>query len=86
MTLKEKLKNILIDWIEKDYNRKHISEIIEIYADEYAIEFADWLHNGRFNQYGSHWTNPKIPKDSKGDWVFFTSKQLLEIFKKEKQL
>ena len=36
MTLKEKLKNILIDWIEKDYNREHVAEVIEIYADEYS--------------------------------------------------
>jgi len=43
MTLKEKFKNILIDWIDEYYNREHIAEVIEINADNYAIDFADWL-------------------------------------------
>ena len=42
MTLKEKFKNILIDWIDEYYNREHIAEVIEIDADDYAIEFAKW--------------------------------------------
>jgi hypothetical protein len=45
MTLKEKFKNILIDWIDEYYNREHIAEVIEIDADDYAIEFANWLFN-----------------------------------------
>lgn len=53
-------------------------------TEELTIEFADWLNNGRFSQYGSQWTNPKLPKNSKGDWIFFTSKQLYELFKRER--
>jgi len=52
----------------------------------YMIDFANFLNNGRFTQYGSYWINPKLSKDLNGDWVFFTSEQLLEIYKKEKGL
>ena len=45
MTLKEKFKNILINWIDEYYNREHIAEVIEIDADDYAIEFSNWLFN-----------------------------------------
>jgi len=45
MTLKQKFKNILIDWIDEYYNREHVAEVIEIDADDYAIEFANWLFN-----------------------------------------
>jgi hypothetical protein len=53
-------------------------------TEELTIEFADWLNNGRFSQYGNQWTNPKLPKNSNVDWLFFTSKQLYEIFKRER--
>jgi hypothetical protein len=45
MTLKEKFKNILIDWIDEYYNREHIAEVIEIDADNYAIDFLEWCEN-----------------------------------------
>lgn len=73
MTLKEKFKNILIDWIDEYYDREHIAEVIEIDADDYAIEFAEWYLN--------------LSKSD--DWEKFdnnTNKQLLEIFKIEKRL
>ena len=54
--------------------------------DYYMTDFANWLNNGRFTQYGSHWINPKLSKDLNGDWLFFTSQQLLEIYKKENEL
>lgn len=50
MTLKEKFKNILIDWIDEYYNREHVAEIIEIDADNYAIEFAEWLMDGHVSK------------------------------------
>ena len=53
-------------------------------TEELTIEFVDWLNNGRFTQYGNQWTHPKLPKNSKGDWIFFTSKQLYELFKRER--
>jgi hypothetical protein len=43
MTLKEKFENILCNWIDKDYNREFVAKQIEIDADDYAIEFAEWV-------------------------------------------
>ena len=55
-------------------------------ADDFAIGFAEWLNNGRFSQYGGSWIDPRKHKDKDGNWLFFTSKELLEIYKKEKGL
>jgi hypothetical protein len=52
-------------------------------ADGYAIEFADWLNKERFSPYGNQWTDNKLSKDPNGNWLFYTSKQLYEIFKKQ---
>jgi hypothetical protein len=79
MKLREKFENILCDWIDKDYNREFVAKQIEIDADDYAIEFAEWL-------------TIKYPNQRKfllkqGDLLgFYTTKELLEIFKKEKGL
>ncbi len=43
MTLKEKIENILCNWIDKDCNREFVAKQIEIDADDYAIEFGEWL-------------------------------------------
>ena len=43
MTLKEKFENVLHNWIDKDYNRQHVANELEIDSDEFAIEFAEWL-------------------------------------------
>jgi hypothetical protein len=70
-------------------NESQASRIIEQYVhyqEEMTIAFADWLNNGRFSQYGDSWTNPRLPKDKDGDWVFFSSKQLYDIFKRERNL
>lgn len=72
MTLKEKIKDVDIE--------KGMSDRIEQIADNYAIEFGDWIgkntityHNGKFRM------KTLTP-------VFLTSEQLLERFKKEKGL
>ncbi len=79
------MKNELNKLLEnRIYNHEDCVSKIEELSDKQTIEFADWLNNGRFSQYGNSWTNPKLPKNSKGDWVFFTSKQLYEIFKRER--
>jgi endonuclease III len=77
MTLKEKFKNILIDWIDEYYNREHIAEVIEIDADNYAIEFAEWLDT-LIDKFGF--------LEYKRNYINKTKKELLEIFKKEKGL
>ena len=39
MTLKEKFENVLHNWIDKDYNRLHVANELEIDSDDYAIGF-----------------------------------------------
>lgn len=72
MTLKEKIKDVDIE--------KGMSDRIEQIADDYAIEFGDWIgkntityHNGKFRM------KTLTP-------VFLTSEELLERFKREKGL
>ena len=71
MTLKEKFENEILT------NNSFIS--IEKIADEFAIEFAEWI----FNQ------NPiSLTKKSGLDNSYMrkSTKELLEIYKKEKEL
>ena len=65
MTLKEKLDII------KNYDEQDPYQTFMTIADDYAIEFAEWLVI-RYNE----------------DIIYdeYTTKQLLEIFKKEKGL
>lgn len=72
MTLRDKIKDVDIE--------KGMSDRIEQIADDYAIEFGNWIgkntityHNGKFRM------KTLTP-------VFRTSEQLLERFKKEKGL
>ena len=44
MTLKEKFENVMHNWINEDYDRKHVASELEIDADEFAIGFAEWLN------------------------------------------
>jgi hypothetical protein len=76
MTLKEKFKQ----WLDTD-PRLQIREVpLEVIADEFAIEFAEWL-----GKYGNTRLN-------NGNWMInhelkaLTSKEVLERFKKEKGL
>ena len=88
MTLKEKFK-------ERLYNQSHddseclrikfenIDKVIDSQvkiADEFAIGFADWVGQNTIN-YSSGKFRMKTLKPT-----LFTSKELLEIFKKEKGL
>jgi len=72
MTLKEKFKNIVCN-IEIS-NEKLINKSEQI-ADDYAIEFAEWLMS-----------NPDLEFEYEDDNHTDGLKQLLEIFKKEKGL
>ena len=80
MTLKEKFENVLHNWINKDYDRQHVANELEIDSNDYAIEFAEWL-----GKYGNTRLN-------NGNWMInhelkaLTSKEVLERFKKEKGL
>lgn len=81
MTLKDKFINILHNWIDKDYDREHVSVLLEIDADDYAIEFAEWLNINYFQIVGTKTWCKTLSMKYK-----YTSKELLEIFKKEKGL
>ena len=78
MTLREKFAEFTKQesWEKENYNAKECEQI----ADDYAIEFGDWIgknaityHNGKFRM------KTLTP-------VFRTSEQLLERFKIEKGL
>ena len=79
MTLREKFKDVLINPI---WQMTMIDKQIEI-ADEYAIEFAEWcafyIYKSR-NVFGD-----MLHAKSKYDETYAT-KELLEIYKKEKGL
>lgn len=79
MTLKEKYINLFPHQTE-EYLSHEEAEVCEQIADNYAIEFAEWLYR---------YDNTRLPN---GNWIIklglkpYTSKELLEIFKKEKGL
>lgn len=83
MTLKEKLFNIVFDnaWTYKHENT--IPELEKI-TEEFAIEFAEWCDDNYFKngKGSSNWSESLDWDDDKK----LTTKQLLEIFKKEKGL
>lgn len=54
------------------------SKKIETIADDYAIEFLDWIEDKNFQVYSNGWSNYQYSKKN--------SKELLKIFKKEKGL
>jgi hypothetical protein len=68
MTLKEKLDVI------KNYDEQDPHETFMRIADDYAIEFAEWVAK-------EFWLSPNCKYSE-----VQTSKELLEIFKKEKGL
>ena len=78
MTLKEKFSLILMEFWINDWEDE-----CEKIADEFAIEFAEW--NSYKYKYlpnkGWFATTYQLEMD-----IFITSKELLEIYKKEKGL
>jgi hypothetical protein len=75
MTLKEKFALILMEFWSSDWESKCEQE-----ADEFAIGFAEWLYK---------YDNTRLPN---GNWIIklglkpYTSEEVLEIYKKEKEL
>lgn len=72
MTIKEKL----CEPLGKFYTET--SKELEQIADDYAIEFAEWIGTNNYKKYSNGWANFSTKAT--------TAKKLLEIFKKEKQL
>jgi len=90
MTLKQKLNNSIITNIHivesenrmcYDYNHLELAESCEVIADEFAIGFAEWLANS----YYSYNFGIKMFQHRNKE-IYKTIKELLEIYKKEKNL
>ena len=61
-------------------------EVVKNYesiADQFAIEFTEWCDNNYFRMGNTHFWSASLNRD---DNVKYQTKELLEIFKKEKQL
>jgi hypothetical protein len=75
MTLKDK-------FLEKSFcmceDESQVEKFVKI-ADDYAIEFAEWILNYGFQKYSNGWE--KLFDSGK-----YTTQELLEIFKKGKEL
>jgi protoheme ferro-lyase len=62
-----------------DLYDSNFSKECEKIADNYAIEFAEWLYK---------WDNTRLPN---GNWIIklglkpYTSEEVLEVYKKEKE-
>jgi hypothetical protein len=86
MTLLDKLNDKIITNINivesenrmyYEYNHLELAEKCEKIADDYAIEFAEWVEKLR---------DSDIDSLDYAFWLDNTTKELLEIFKKEKNL
>ena len=82
MKLKEKFRDKILSFLSDNMKEQNAIECEQI-ADEFAIEFAEWCDDNYFRM-----GNTSIWSDST-DWednIKITTKELLEIFKKEKGL
>ena len=79
MKLKEKFAEFTKQesWEKENYNAKECEQI----ADDYAIEFADWININYFQIVGTKTWCKTLSMEKT-----YNAKELLEIFKKEKGL
>ena len=81
MTLKEKF----YPYCDNEYSDKWVSAVYcEDVADEFAIGFAKWIDNKYYQGKNVNEYHRSIDEYREGK--YFTSKELLEIYKKEKGL
>ena len=78
MTLKEKLRQNLTGHLSDDKTQVDVNIAAKI-AEEFAIGFAHFLAEHTYSCYESGWSNDFGNKE-------LTTKELLEIYKKEKGL
>ena len=76
MTLKEKLEVEIMDLPIIDEVVEDIAKNLEYVADDFAIGFAEWLRENYYDN-GELWT------EWNSDDNTHSSKELLEIYKKE---
>jgi Mg2+/Co2+ transporter CorB len=79
MILKEKIQTIIID----DYGNFQKIILLEKIAEEFAIEFSEWCV--KYRDKNKNINGDILHSISKYDETYLT-KELLEIFKKEKGL
>lgn len=82
--LLQKIKFVLSCGNEAQAER--LIEQFVFYQEELTIEFGNFLNNGRFTMWGNSWIDPKKNKDKDGHWIFYTTKDLYELFKRERDL
>jgi hypothetical protein len=75
MTLKERFKQ----WLDTNPNVIFRDTQCEKIADDYAIEFSEWISKQGYKEYSNGWARL-------WDKGVYTIQELLEIFKKEKGL
>ena len=79
MTLKEKFETTMVSFlIDKNQDKTMLDHFDKI-ADEFAIGFAHFLAEHTYSCYENGWSNDFVNKE-------LTTKELLEIYKKEKNL
>ena len=79
MTLKEKFAEFAKQEVWEKENKN--AEECELIANDYAIEFAQWINRVSYRSFDGNWYLTQIDEDIKK-----TTEELLEIFKKEKGL
>lgn len=83
MTLKQKLEVEIMDLPIMDEVVDDIAKNLEYVAEDFTIGFTDWKDENCFQATGiTLWLIP----ESNEFTSTYTNKQLLEIYKKEKQL
>lgn len=82
MKIETRVEDIIQLSVEKElYDYEALEKIIEL-VDEFAIDFAEWMSKYKFlTNKGWYVTTYHIEMD-----IFKTSKELLEIYKKENGL
>jgi hypothetical protein len=58
-------------------------EYLEQVADDFAIEFAQWINSVSYRSFDGNWY---LTQNDNDDDIKITTKELLEIYKKEKEL
>jgi hypothetical protein len=76
MTLKEKFRDKILSFLSDNMKEQNAIECEKI-ADDYAIEFADYINRNSYRSFNGGWYLTHIKK---------TTEEMLEIFKKEKGL
>jgi hypothetical protein len=85
MTLEEKIRPHTKSWDcynDEPLKYNHTRKVLKI-ADEFAIDFAEWCDNNYFRMGNTSFWAESMDWDNDNK---FTTKELLEIYKKEKGL